>query len=133
MTKALDHYTPRSGAAVNDITPPPPTAAPHPDAELLAACREFLDAEKDMRAAFPDDGGDDDDEEEEEEDAHKALFARWYDGLARVTALRATTAEGIRAKAEAAHAAMMSVKGELQSEESAGLAVLADILAGAVA
>jgi hypothetical protein len=107
------------------------SADPHPDAELLTTCRAFMDAEKDMRAAFPDDGGDDD--EEEDKDAHKPLFARWYDALERVTELRATTAEGVRAKAGAAHAAMMSVRGELQSEESAGLAVLADILAGAVA
>jgi hypothetical protein len=63
----------------------------------------------------------------------KALFARWYDTLERVTTLRATTAQGVKAKVKAAHAAMMSVRGELQREESAGLAVLADILAGAVA
>jgi hypothetical protein len=95
-------------------------AEPHPDAELLSACLEFLDADQGLKDAEGRDG-----------DFPAPVLDRWYDTLERVTELRASTVEGLRAKVGVAHAAMMSVKGELQSEESAGLAVLADILAGA--
>jgi len=101
---------------------PPAFARPAPhagdDAELIAACQAFLDADRAVAAwdwARDDDGPD---------------WDPYYEALERLIALPARTPAGLRAKAEAAHAAMASVADEFEGrrEEMAGFSVLADLL-----
>jgi phytoene dehydrogenase-like protein len=113
----------RAAIATLAVAPPASAAvAPHPDAELLAACRDFSDADQELKDA-----------EGRDDDFLAQVLDRWYTALERVTELRTSTVDGLRAKAGVAHAAMISVKDDLQREECAGLAVLVDILGRALA
>lgn len=86
---------------------------PNPDAELLRACREFMAITARLAGDITD-------------DEMSAAWVPYYEELARITAARARTPAGVRAKAEAAHAAMLSVLEDHQREELAGLSALAD-------
>lgn len=96
-------------------------ASPGADAELLAAYQAFLDADRALTAC----------DRTKEDDG--PILDRYYEALERLTDLQPRTPAGLRAKAEAAHAAMASVANELQREEMAGFSVLADLLAGDLA
>lgn len=97
-----------------------PTAGP--DAELMAACREFLAMDAEMQRLDKTKGKPD--------GAMDALWDRYYPPLERLTALPARTLEGRRMKADAAYAAISSVVDDdgCHREEMAAMSALRDIL-----
>lgn len=97
------------------------------DAELIAACHAFLNAEAEVQA---DNASDDD-----SDDATAEASDHWYAALERLTALPALTPAGMRLKARAAHIALLSTEGPggLQREETAALSALFDMIGRAAA
>jgi hypothetical protein len=104
-------------AAAMRGTTPPDTAGD--DAQLIAACRAFIAADRAVHTCVG--------------DIPEALFETYYEPLERLTALPARTAEGLRAKAEAARVAFASVAatGDGHREELAALAALHDVAGAA--
>jgi hypothetical protein len=111
-------------AAVSAAAVPAPR---NRDAQLIEVCNAFLAAEGDVQAINSSDDYD--------EEAVGIATDRWYAALERLTTLPALTLDGMRAKAKAAHIALLSIEGPdgLQREEAAALSVLADLMGRAAA
>jgi hypothetical protein len=97
-------------------------AAPHPDADLLAACRDFHAVEAEIAEWNASTGWSD--------ERGAAVLRRWYDAIDRVGGIHPKTDAGRLAKARAAYAAMMNVSrdNDLESEEWLGMMALGGIL-----
>jgi hypothetical protein len=96
-------------------------AAPDADAELIAACQAFLDADA---VAYAPDVAD---------DVTDAAWESYYRALERLTELRAVTPAGRRIKVQAAWRALASIASgddahDLEREELAALSALTDLV-----
>jgi len=98
-------------------------AATGDDGELLAACAAFMQTVAECEECEATPGGWPDDRID-------ATIKRQSAALNRLTFLRPASAAGMRAKAKAVHAALLSTDygGGLDPEEGAALAFLADVL-----
>jgi hypothetical protein len=89
---ALDFSAAAAAAIVAGLTTAA-SATPNPDAELLAACAEFVDLDRQYRALCDSYGA-----EDVPDDAAAPLERRIVFVVDRMCALRATTVEGFRAR-----------------------------------
>ncbi len=97
---------------------------PNPDAELLAVCQKFLDADRQLVAW-------DAEKLDVDEDIVDDMVGEMYDLRERLLGMRARTPAGIRAKAEVAHAAMRDHRAfEPGTHGDLARSALADFLAG---
>ncbi len=76
----------------------PAAAAPGGDAELIRLCAEFMACDRQQRAVY--DGPAAIEDEDEAGAATAPIFARMYELLDRMEQLRATTSDGISARAQ---------------------------------